>query len=169
MEDLFDAILRNPFLVLLIIGGIISFFKGKNEKQEDKKRPPETKPKRPEPRPVNQRKEVIIKQEPPRAQEQRVERLTIEEHQQKQMESLMSRLHTMEAPRSYERPNDANIKREIEVQNLVSQYNHTKFKKSFVKSLNKEGLINSIIMAEVLGLPRAKQPYQSVAVRRSQK
>ncbi|WP_077327053.1 hypothetical protein [Virgibacillus siamensis] len=40
------------------------------------------------------------------------------------------------------------------------------FKKRISNNLNKKGLVNGIIMAEILGKPRAMQPYRSIISKR---
>lgn len=97
---------------------------------------------------LDERPEELEVSIPTNAQKEAEERLTIRKDKENVYEN-----------RGYE----ATIRREQEVKNLVSQYNHTKFKKTFLTSLDKEGLINSVIMAEVLGKPRSLNPYQSPA------
>src|SRR5690606_32233886 len=45
--------------------------------------------------------------------------------------------------------------------------NKEKFKKDVKTSLNHKGLVNGIIMSEVLGPPRARKPFRSVIAERS--
>ena len=47
--------------------------------------------------------------------------------------------------------------------------NKERFKKDVKSGLNYKGLVNGIIMSEVLGSPRARKPYQSVTAERRRK
>src|SRR5690625_134940 len=93
MDELFEAILSNPFLLLVIIGGIISLFRGKSEHTGQKSQQPSSNPTRSQSynRPGRETRTT--------AQSTTTENdstLTVEEHRDEQMERLKDQLDTGE-------------------------------------------------------------------------
>lgn len=173
MEELIEVVFRNPFLLILLVGGIFSMLTGKpkenSEEEQSQRREttdfPETFPVPHEQQQTSQQFEVET------SDYYNNDSLSIEEQREQQMQRLTAQYAT----NNYEVDDEhsglkdkaklADIRREMEVEKVKAPYNK-KFKKKFTKSLTKKGLINSVVMAEVLGSPRALKPYQSVPTRR---
>lgn len=196
MEQLIDLILSNPFLIIIIVGALFSLLKGsktakeQQEKQQQQRqqqqgqRQPQQRTRsdqhstrKPNPEqqasekrtsPLRELKEAIEKEFANMREEKQVETVATEIPRMQQVDDMYERVNAAkeERERAYQRGMDAKRRREKEEKSLVSQYQQTKFKQSFTKSLGKQGLVNSVIMAEVLGSPRAKQPYQTPTKRR---
>src|SRR5699024_2353279 len=191
MGTLIDVILSNPILLMLIVGGLFSMMK-----QDDKKKKKRQQTNRSAERGNQQRKSIgdTIREtistieeevkkaaepnrseakqpqaEPKQAQQQsqplgRFETTAadaIEEQRQKQYERLASNI--AEASDMYEEELPSYAK-QMEVKN--EKRKKSDFEKQFKGHLTKKGLANSIIMAEVLGPPRSKQPYESIVMKR---
>lgn len=181
MEELIDIALKNPFLLILILGGLFSLFSGKSrddqEEQEggqdqgQRRHQEQTAPEQQKTAPAPSRRapsrtyEKRDHKQVEDIQQQVIETLSIEEQRKEQMERLSAQYRTNEHSGLSEKAKAADKKREIEVQNVSSSYNKH-FKRDFKKSLTQKGLINSIVMAEVLGRPRAQRPYESVLIKR---
>lgn len=181
MNELIDVFLKNPFFIILIIGGIFSLLKGKGQEEEQEKQKQEQAQQRqtrqrqqtrtvPNRAPQQQRssyQEQAEKKEKPKANDN----LSADEQWQQQMQQFANRLEDNDYSDNLhsgltETSGIADEKRQTEVQDLVSKYNHKKFKKQFKGSLTSKGLVNSVVMAEVLGAPRATNPYQSIIDKR---
>lgn len=165
MDQLIELIFDNLFFVVIIIGAIFSMFKGKENKEEQQERqqvPQQIKTTPSVPK-SNQPRHVKTHAERKKAELQ----LSVEEQRAEQMKQLAMNVgsqHTSISTISQVKPGDG--RRSLEINDLTSNYNHEKFKGNFKESLTKEGLVNSIVMAEVLGVPRARNPYQSVTAKR---
>ena len=172
MGELFDTVLKNPFLLIIIIGGIISFLKGKSGKPEEEEgkqpssnsKPVETSSQTPSPFGREQR--TGRKQPIKRRVQETAQKVTVEEHRKEQMQRLSQQMSANQQRSMEERPKVADATREHQINNLASNYTQDKFKNQFKKSLTPKGLIDSIVMAEVLGAPRARQQYQSPVLKR---
>lgn len=173
MEELIEVVFRNPFLLILLVGGIFSLLKGKPEedaKEEQSQR--REAPTFPETFPLPYEREQADQQFEVESSEYSIDSLSIEEQREQQMQQLTAQYsmndHKDEEEHSglQDKAKLADLRREMDVQKIKAPYNK-KFKKEFTKSLTKKGLVNSVIMAEVLGSPRALKPYQSVPSRRN--
>lgn len=182
MGEIFEFIFENMFLVILIISGIIGMLSSNKEQQ---KKQQQQRPNRPQqsqtrqqgqPRPATRKetvrerpKEVVPTKIEPKPKEATVTLATpkrMEEEQPAQMERLQER---------YRGAADINItdgniddfisRQQMEVLKSLSEEQKV-LKKDIRRSLKKKGLINGIIMAEVLGRPRSMKPYQSVTSER---
>lgn len=184
MDQLIDIIFANPLFLIIIIGGLFSLFKGKGQEEEKQKQEQQQKQQQQQ-RQQQQRQRQQTRQptERPRpvvAKQTHAERtrtapqeemsvphqLSVEEQRAEQMKQFAGNLDLEAHSGLKDRPKVADEKRQEEIQSLTSKYKHKKFKKDFENSLSSKGLINSIVMAEVLGEPRAKNPYQSVISKR---
>ena len=176
MEDLINIVLDNPFFIIIIIGAIFSLLKGK-PKQAEQEAQQEQRAKQAEQAQQKQRAQQA-QQEREQKRDQRALRTlevpkttsTIQSNNNRptdrQRQEAISNLSTDQNSGMVNRIKVADARRDREIQNMSSSYSQVKFKKDFKKALSSEGLINSVIMAEVLGLPRAKNPYQSVTTKR---
>src|SRR5699024_10950928 len=91
--------------------------------------------------------------------------MTVEEHRDEQMERLKQQLNTDE---DQSLPHITDNKQSVlkVVHSHDHSYKYGQFKKDMKKNLTKQGLIDSIVMAEVLGPPRARKPYRSIIYER---
>lgn len=169
MDGLIELILENPFFLIILIGGIISLLRGNSEKVEENE--PSTN--RPKPAQVENPFERIRQREQTRSTERvRTEPISsksIEELRQEQMQRFTGQIDSDEdqQEKDIRRASDA-IRKEIS-QEKKPNSNETAFKNNFNQSLTKQGLVNSVIMAEVLGAPRSREAYQSVIAKRTNK
>ncbi|CEI84180.1 hypothetical protein BN997_04123 [Oceanobacillus oncorhynchi] len=177
-----DWIFENLFLIIIIISGIVAFLGDSKKKQEEQKkeqsRPPNKQaPSRQRqqrsPQEMRTRQQTQRKREQPRAERQvyregarpDISAGGIEEQQRKQMERMTNRYQTS----SQEDVEDAkqNFKDLIvDRKDEADSPGKNEMKKRVSGNLDGKGLVNGIIMAEVLGPPRAKQPYRSIVQRR---
>lgn len=160
--DLIEGLFSNFYIVIVIIAGIIGLFKSNTEKQKQEQRKTQTNP-RPTATPsgANQRKPERVRAT--RAeQQQTISMKTIEEQQEEQMKRLAGK-YNANAKQAVDTSHTAfkgeNSLREPEKH---TSENHNQLKKQMRNNLGRKGLINGIIMAEVIGSPRAKKPYRSV-------
>lgn len=172
MEELINLVLDNPFFIIIIIGAIYSLLKGKSKQEEqpeeqERQQGQQRQQRTPEiPKPITA-KQSNYNRPTDRQRQEAISSISIEEHRAQQMKQFATSVSTNEHSMMTNRPKVADARRNAEIQNLSSSYNQVKFKKQFKKSLTNEGLINSVVMAEVLGLPRARNPYQSVIAKRA--
>lgn len=187
MESFFEFIFGNIFIVLIIIFAIINFLnKGKNAEEEEQRRP------RPQP-PQSSRTENRQESQTRPTMDSRVENdrsrsradiestireasktteetvlTTIEEQRQEQYERLRSKLNTLPTTENNVQVEDMRF----EITNQKMPTNEEEVPSVQMKledRLSSQGLIESVIMAEVLGPPRALNPYQNIVVKRRQK
>lgn len=184
MEAIIDFIFSNFIIVLIIIGGLAKLLGGDNKEQQKKQtnQPP---------RPTEARKQTTPIPGRPRAQQPKASRSTnpmgqprsvgqsisIEEEQQKQFEQLAGKMNAESVHRL------ENLSDEITSGNEITDSaislnkkrshhppKHNKHRKQvkhqMKKRLSENGLTESIIMAEVLGPPRARKPYKSIIAQR---
>lgn len=166
MEDLINALLRNPFLILLLLGGLFSLFsnKEKNKEQENEKvgPPPTTQKER---KPIRERNVTRERHDPV---QQPVKTASIEEQREKQLQRITDQLirvgeSTEEDIRTLKQHKSTPINNQTKSPNNASS---SSFKRQFKENLTKEGIVQGIVMAEVLGPPRAKKPYQKYTRKR---
>lgn len=178
-------ILDNLYLVIIIVFGIISFLSNSGKKQEEQEKKQSRPPNNPtqtrqrqqrsssQGAGTQQQAQTQRKREQPRAQRQvykegerpDISAGSIEEQQKKQMERMANRYQTssQENLEDVEQNfNDLKVDRKSE-ENAPGR---TEMKKRVSGNLDGKGLVNGIIMAEVLGSPRAKKPYRSIVQRR---
>lgn len=141
-----------PFLMLLLaIGGsLISLFDKKN-KQEDKPiRKVETRT------PIDQKQQSEVSSQRTTSMED------YNNQKQQQLEKLKSNLDV--DPKLYKKGNEASgnpLQEVVKLNRKIATKKKSSTRMSIEKNLSKRGLAESIVMAEVLGSPRAKNPYQS--------
>lgn len=175
-------IFDNLFIVMIIISGIVAFLgdsKKKQEEQKKKQSAPPNKPAQPRQRQRRAAEETISRQQTQRKREQpRAERKiyreearpemtnrSIEEQQQEQMERLANRYQTASQG---DIENLDHTFKDLIVERKEEKANPGKreMQKRVSQNLDGKGLVNGIIMAEVLGSPRAKKPYKSILQKR---
>lgn len=169
-----DWIFDNMFLVIIIISGIISVLSGGKKNEEAKKKRQSTPPQnRPQQR--QQTAKSTMSHQPsrnkrvqPRAERQiyreesrpDISAGSVEEQQKEQMERLRSRYQTASRG-DLEDLADKFKDLVVERQNEEESLGKREMKKRVSGNLDGKGLVNGIIMAEVLGAPRAKKPYRN--------
>ncbi|GIO23096.1 hypothetical protein [Oceanobacillus sp. J11TS1] len=179
-----DWIFDNLFIIAIIISGIVAFL-GDSKKKEDENRKKQSTPpnkqaqsrqrqqRSPQETRTRTRQPTQRNREQPRA-ERHVYRErnrpdisagNIQEQQKEQMERLANRYQTASQGDSENIEHtfkDLIVERNAEEENPGKQ----EMKKRVSQNLDGKGLVNGIIMAEVLGSPRAKKPYRSIVQRR---
>lgn len=182
IDQFIDILLANPFFIIILIGGIYSLLKGKPDEEEQEKQQEQRRPRQHGSQQTRSRSEEIkpstqqAKQEQiqkrikkQQANEQAVQSTSIAEQRQKQMEQFAAQLDVEEENEHTglkKKSKLADVKRSEEVQRLASENAKQQFKKDFNNSLTSKGLVNSVIMSEVLGAPRSRNPYESVIEKR---
>ncbi|MGM8364621.1 hypothetical protein ACLIBG_03960 [Virgibacillus sp. W0181] len=170
MEELFQFITSNFIMFVIIIGGLISLFRNKQTgEQQSKQRPSNI----PETRSQTQSKQEEVRdnwQLDERMQES-IETMTSEEQREKQLERLKSQVNAnshMNRQRSNNASKDVQDNHksfqplpESTDRRLSDSKQDDHFKKKIKGQLNRGGLLESIVMAEVLGSPRSLKPYRS--------
>ena len=165
MNELIDLILSNPLFIIILIGGIASLLKGKSEQATDS----ESTTNKPKPRSI----EDLFERAHQREQTRSTEKVSSEPRSSKTVEELreeqMMRLAGQAEAEEDQQKNDeytSRLSNRTLEQNTKMNHEKKAFNQSFNKSLTRKGLVNSVIMAEVLGPPRARKPYQSVITKR---
>lgn len=166
MEDIIDLIAGNWFLIALIIGGIIKVLSGASEDHEEKRQKPVPRPRTQAPRPTptpsgGGNRPNTVKPVP-------VQSVSIEEQQQKQLDQLAGKLLTDQKQTLTDMRDEdhhaQSIDHEIPKMKPNTNYEHVKYKKQIKGQLTRNGLIEGIIMSEVLGPPRARKPHHQSAI-----
>ncbi|MEI3596645.1 MULTISPECIES: hypothetical protein [unclassified Oceanobacillus] len=185
MGEIFEFIFENMFLVILIISGIIGMLSSNKEQQKKQQQQRPNRPQQPQtgrqgqPRqaPASTRKETVrerpkevvttkIEPEPKEATVTLATPKGMEEEQQAQIDRLQERYRGAADVNTTDGNIDDFISRQqMEVLKSLSEEQEV-LKKDIRRSLKNKGLINGIIMAEVLGRPRSLKPYQSVTSER---
>src|SRR5699024_11147944 len=96
---------------------------------------------------------------------------SIEEQRAEQYEELRRRMQTPQTNQQDRSKDSSNLSAENKVKDVDSMEQKTTPKDLEVayhlqRNLTREGLAESIVMAEVLGPPRALNPYRNVAAKR---
>lgn len=178
MEAIIEFILSNFVIVLLILGVLSRLFGG--AKEEEQKRQKNTRQGRPasgqqRPRPVpsqtRRESDQPVQGMPNTGSSTPVPSVSVESEQQKQLEQLAAQMKT-EGKQSFE-DLAAQISQEerptIQVENKQqASINHTEMQREIKRGITKKSLVHSVIMAEVLGPPRARKPYKSIIDERRQ-
>lgn len=159
MEGFIEILLANPFFILIIIGILMSLFRDKPtvEEAEDSQTP----------RPVSTSQNRTNQSTPLEEEREKPAPITaedqsIEERRAAQMDRLRDQLSAYENEDVDElerKPMKDATQANMHVQR---ERQFKKLKRQMKKNVTKKGLLNGIIMAEVLGPPRAIKPYRSV-------
>lgn len=151
MEAIFDTVFGNILVLLAIVGGIVGFIKDRSKKEDQSRRP--YTPPNPTPTPS-------VGYDVP--SEEKSYEVSVENQQTYRMEEQQdTNIHR--AVKNGE--HDAIAKSTL--RKPSNGLNKNKRMKRQIKSnLSKQGLVNGVIMSEVLGSPRATKPYRSVITER---
>lgn len=162
-----DWIFENLFLVFVIISGIIAVLgdgKKKNQEEQKRKTPPQKQsnsaPRTTQRQPRAERK-VYTEQERPT-----MSAGNIQEQQQEQMKRIANKYSAqVQNVEDLDKKDTSTVLPANKDDNQgISQQ---EMKRRVTSNLSAEGLVNGVIMSEVLGSPRAKKPYRSVVRDRS--
>lgn len=144
MEAIFDTLFGNILVLLAIVGGVAGFIKDRNKKNdESSKRYPTTKPTK----------------TPSGGYQVASDRRDIENQQG----NIIDEQNTH---RSIENGKHDAIAENMLRKPPIESNRKSRMKREIKQDLSKHGLVNNVIMSEVLGPPRAFKPYRSVTAER---
>lgn len=155
MESLIQLIMDNLFIVVIIIAGIIGFFRNSSAEQEQDR----GQTNRPRQTPsgggnqTHQRRTHKPQSNPSVP-------ASIEEQQSEQLGRLANQSQTETKDAMEKLPHDSIIGNTLRDPNKNNSGEKEALRRQVKRNLGKTGLVNGIIMSEVLGSPRAKKPYQ---------
>lgn len=165
MDNLIDLVLSNPLFLVILIGGIISLMKGKSE-QENKGK--ETTTQKPKQNPLEELFERSKQREQTRTAEKVITEpkstKSIDELREKQMSKFTQQVDDEIDQEKVEQIK--NLQKHMKEEHTKKNRTKKAFRKDFTKSLSSKGLVNSVIMAEVLGPPRGRRSYQNIISKR---
>jgi hypothetical protein len=168
-----DWIFDNFFIVIVIIAGIYGFLKDKTQKQKQQQRKAQNKSRStatPADAARQQRQGQHSQKNVSRPkQQQTVAMKTIGEQKKDQMNQLANKYKTNTSQVTTQDKVSHKAFIGGRARNPKQDHLHTAhgFKKQMKNNMGRKGLINSIVMAEVIGPPRAKKPYKSIIDRRN--
>ncbi|GEM_PF-1462020 len=182
MGNFFEFIMNNLFLVIIIISGIIGFLSSNKEEQkkQQQRKTQQQRPAAPKPKPRSQstlsgpkkpehRQKVYQTKTKPKENDL-VTTASITDEQRAQMERLERKYGVGSADISNEKLLHSGLEFRKALQPIKDLSEEQRvLKKDIRKSLKNKGLINGIIMAEVLGKPRSLKPYESATLERYKK
>lgn len=160
MEWLFE----NPLLIIIIIGAIASALKRGKSEEEQRKNVPQRRPAS-EGKPLEEPGSMIFPRQEPnsrpiKSQASRAEKQFSEKR--KQIENRMAVLKEQELELAEKAEHINKNVEHLQSERLVRR---TDSKQSHSIGLDKESMVNGIILSEILGPPRAKQPHRSFSRR----
>lgn len=182
MDELFDFLLNNPFILLLIIGWLFATFRGQPKGQQQQRREQQRRTAQSNTRrrqTVDSRRRSLQEAAQEMRSEQRgtplgridvgqkpvvtshadhIEQPSVEDQRLEQLEQLQARLGAHVTSHD-----DMDFSESVH-QDRLTPSTTFKSKSSVTKDhiqerFNRRGLVESIIMAEVLGKPRAKRTH----------
>lgn len=180
MGDFIEFIMNNMFLVIIIISGIIGFLSSNKEEQKkqqqrktQQQRPTASKPK-PTPTPSGpkepQHRQRVYQTKTQSEEKDLTATASIADEQQEQMKRLEERYGITSTDLTDEDLSHQGLKFRKSLTKIKDLSEEQRvLKKDIRNSLKNKGLINGIIMAEVLGKPRSLKPYESVTLERYKK
>ncbi len=175
MDALLEAIFGNFMIIIIIIGGIISFLKNKSGNEQQEKRRHEktqrTRTQVPSGRydPAKQRSEQQMHQQSEDQHHSDTEMITAEEQRAAQLKNLAGKIESDLSTRLEELPEAGPVKHTEKKPVYAKSAKHRPEAKHFRKNLTGKGLVQSVVMAEVLGPPKATRPYRPVTEERRRK
>ncbi|SFD55296.1 hypothetical protein SAMN05216238_102182 [Lentibacillus persicus] len=153
------------FIILAIIASVSGFFKDKDDNPGPDTRMPGRGKQQPRPSPAPSTDRHTggedQQQEMPQAAQ-----ATIEEQQQEQRRQLAERMNTAGEKQENAGEHDAIKRHDVREPENELSLEQRKAKKQMNNNLTRTGVINGVIMSEVLGSPRAVKPYRSVIAER---
>src|SRR5699024_9085366 len=148
MEEIFELLFKNPFLLLLIIGYLTTVFRGKSDEQKEReKQPKRTPPKK------------TTESSPKTPETHTVKMSSIEAQRKEQLERLQTQLETKMPSQDLNLNDYSTLGTTISDGESKQPVKQKMNKNKIQQRLNQRGLVESVIMAEVLGSPRAKKRH----------
>ena len=174
MESFFEFIFANFFLVIIIVAAIINFL-NRGRREENKQEPA---PKQQRRRPTisdmretyEQAKETIVETRQELEKKAQPIDQSVVDQRKEQYERLRSRYQPTLHTESKEQKKTMQLgmqSHSLHVEGEEVEY--PEIKVNLDKKLTSRGLIESVIMAEVLGPPRALSPYQNIVSKRKRR
>lgn len=180
----FELITENLFLVIIIVSAILSMF-SRNKEEQKKQQQTQTKRTQPRPQTVQSKtqkstsdrsRKPVKRHTTHRDAESNYDELesgssaTIAAQQQAQMENLERRYGIASSNISADdlARNNLDLGETLKPLDVLTE-DQEKLKRNLRSNLKDKGLINGIIMAEVLGKPRSLNPFQSPTLDRYKK
>lgn len=168
MEALLEAIFGNFMIIIIIIGGIVGFLKDKSEKGKQQEKQSERPSGAPNPTAAPSAGDYQTSHhqpaEPMRKQTYRPSSNTtsVDGQRAEHMKHIVGRIQ-VDTDKMLGSIEDKEILRStVKKSNSGKVKRPYAFKSQIQANLTRDGLVDSIIMAEVLGPPRATKPYRSV-------
>ncbi|WP_164668571.1 hypothetical protein [Virgibacillus doumboii] len=152
------------FVILAIIGGLAGFIKDKSDNNSGKPKRTFNTPK-PSPTPSGGRN-TTAHPVTDYAGETVLNTASIEEQQEEQRNRLAERMQTPTHKAIPGGEHDALIGNTIKEPEKDLSAEQKRLRRRIKTNLNQKGLVNGIIMSEVLGPPRANKPYRSIVSQR---
>lgn len=173
MDSIIDFIFSNFLILFIVVGGLVKLISGnsKNSESDTKTTQPVQSRRQSQERAGNRenRPNSTSKQ----SSSENTTSVSIEEQQQKQLERLAGKAATSTVQnydslkeQSYDSDNRHTISKSSQNNKKEFTKNKIAVKRQLNKKISRNGLIDSVIMAEVLGAPRARKPYKSVITER---
>lgn len=177
MGDLIDLIMENFIIFALIIGAIFKFFTGDMKTaEEDKKtnRPKTVQHHKPQMEPIHPKTSPVFV-----GVDEKVEEIetpdeimaNINDQLQDQLQRYQERMN-IKTSESVETIGEISgeitdsIDQQLRSKGDQTNLRYEQFQRQMKGQLTKDGLIEGIVMAEILGPPRALKPYRSVPMQR---
>lgn len=165
MEGFIDFIASNFVLLFIIITGLISLFKNKSTQRTENNEPSNI------PEPTTKKAQTNQQEKIDERMQETIQTLSTEEAREQQLERLKDKVSVDRQKLSdeYVTKMSDGLSKPFPVKEYVSPIGNKEivsdsdslFKKELKENLNQKGLMESIVMAEVLGPPRALKPYRS--------
>lgn len=147
-------------VILAIIGGISSLFKDKLTEQPKKNPDQPSRPTPPVPDSSQGKQEDQSRYEPSQKE------IEMQEQRDSQMQQLAERMNVN--TEENEEEHSVDLDNTLKEPTKEKKTPETDMEKRVRNNLNRQGLIDGIIMSEVLGSPRARKPHQSAITKRSE-
>lgn len=181
MEAIMEFIFSNFIIILIIVGAITKLLGGNHEEEQQKKKTTQRTPSRgsAQSRPRGQSSQTSsgTTRQPTYTGSNNApssttmnQSVSIGEEQERQLKRLAGQMDAAkkesfeELSTQIDHQNPERYGKELlqEVSRNSRYKNKTKMEQQFKNKMTKKGLAESIVMAEILGPPRAKKPYESI-------
>lgn len=170
-----EFISENFIIIVIIIGGLLSLLKNKSAPDDDENQKTESttvsNSYRKNESATTRKRSTNPGTSHTRTTHQSYDTVPIDQQEQRQLKNLQKRMGVSSTAGAQveDISHSASLETNSSNPEIVKPYHHKEFKKEIKGKLNRKGLIDSIVMAEVLGPPRAKKPYNSIINRNDNK
>lgn len=162
MDQIFEILTKNPILIIIILGILFKVFGPKKTDEAQSEQAARQTQQRPQPKTntIERARTASEARSKTEYSKPKTTYLSVEEQRAEQLARLKQSYQTSQTK------SDTNSSLEQKgLSDLIPQNKQVEHL-AIENSLTEQGLINSVVMAEVLGAPRALQPYQNVVQRR---